>query len=183
MREVYLVRHGHCVNSGTLLGQADAGLSPEGIAQAQALGRLFASLPVDRIVTSDLRRAVETAKWIAHFTGSAPQHLNSSLEAVELDPRLREISYGQWDGLTWEQISETDPLAARRKLANWEGWTPPGGEPFSTFVERVRSAWKSICTGSAHVTVLVAHYGVNAILAGDPEFQQDYGTAHKIVLE
>ena len=172
-REVYLVRHARCEKSGTLLGQADVALTAEGIAQAQALADWFASRGVERVISSDLRRAVETASRIAE-----PLEIT-----LEVDARLREISYGDWDGRTWEEIEKADPAAARRKLQDWNGWTPPGGEPFAQFIARVTAAWESIRASSAKVTVVVAHRGVNAVLLGDlMGFQQDYTTARRLTL-
>ena len=148
-RVVYLVRHGHCQKAGTLLGQADVGLTPDGVAQAEALAAELAG--ADRVVSSDLRRAVETAQRIA-FRCGVP---------VELDARLREISYGEWDGRPWE----------------------PGVEPaesLEAFRARVESAWKEVCTGAARVTVLVAHAGVNAVILGDLGLRQEYGAVERV---
>jgi len=146
---IYVVRHGHCERAGTLLGQCDVDLTPEGIVQAEALaGRLRG---VERIVSSDLRRAAQTAERIAARAGVA----------VELDARLREISYGPWDGRPWQ----------------------PGVEPtesLEAFQARVGEAWQEICASTARVTVVVAHQGVNAVILGDLGLKQEYGTATRV---
>ena len=148
-RVIYVVRHGQCEGAGTLLGHSDVDLTPEGIAQAEALaGRLRG---VERVVSSDLRRAAKTAERIALRAGVA----------VELDARLREISYGAWDGRPWQ----------------------PGVEPaesFEAFQARVGEAWQEICAGTASVTVVVAHQGVNAVILGDLGVKQEYGTARRV---
>lgn len=146
---IYVVRHGHCDRAGTLLGQCDAGLTPQGITQAETLAGQLSG--VERIVASDLRRAVQTAERIAARAGVA----------VELDARLREISYGAWDGRPWQ-----------------DGVEP--AESLEAFEARVAEAWQEICAGTARVTVVVAHQGVNAVILGDLGLTQDYGTATRV---
>lgn len=148
-RVIYVVRHGRCEGAGTLLGQSDVDLTAEGIAQAEELaGRLSG---VERVVSSDLRRAVQTAERIALWAGVV----------VELDARLREISYGAWDGRPWE-----------------EGVEPV--ESLEAFQSRVGEAWQDICASAARVSVVVAHQGVNAVILGDLGQTQEYGTARRV---
>ena len=151
-RVAYLVRHGHCEGAGTLLGQSDVPLTAEGVAQADALAAELSG--VERVISSDLRRAVQTAEPIAKRAGVA----------VELDPRLREISYGAGDGRLWQ-----------------EGIEP--AETLEAFQARVRAAWRDICAGAARVTVVVAHRGVNAVILEDLSFEQDYGVGRKVEIE
>jgi broad specificity phosphatase PhoE len=119
------------------------------VAQAEALAAELAG--VERVVSSDLRRAVQTAERIAARAGIP----------VELDARLREISYGAWDGRPWQ-----------------EGVAP--AESWEAFRVRVLAAWQEIKTGAARVTVVVAHQGVNAAILGDLTLRQDYGTARRV---
>ena len=152
--EIHLVRHGVCDNSHTMLGQSDPPLTEEGLAQAESLAKGLAQRGVERIVASPLRRAVQTAQAIADKTGVE----------IEIDTRLKEISYGNWDGLSWDEIERKDPVTARRKLENWKNVTPGGGEEFFTFYRRVTGVWRDIVNHAAGVSVVVAHRGVNAIL-------------------
>ena len=118
---------------------------------------------MERIVASPLRRAVQTAQAVAD---------NTDIE-IEIDTRLKEISYGTWDGLSWGEIERKDPVTARRKLEDWKNVTPGGGEEFFTFYRRVTGVWRDIVNPVAGVSVVVAHRGVNAILkelSGGPEF-------------
>lgn len=169
-RDIYLVRHGHSRRSGTLLGHSPAGLTRAGAAECEALAGKLMPLEVERIFSSDLARAAETACILARRLGVP----------VEFDPALREISYGGWDGLTWKKIEALDPEAARRKLEDWATHTPPGGEPFADFTARVREAGARICACPERVIVVVAHLGVNAVLSGNAEFKQAHATAHRI---
>ncbi len=151
----YIVRHGLTESPGVLLGQFDARLSAEGVRQAQKIGDDLAGTGIERIVSSELIRARETADWIARRLG---------LE-VQADQRLNEISYGCWDGMRWDEIEQEDPKIAGQKLKDWWSATPSGGEPAAAFVQRVEQAWTSLLEYPATATLIVAHEAVNAVLA------------------
>jgi len=103
------------------LGQRiDIGLSDEGRAQADALGRRLAGVAFERIVTSPLRRARETAAILA---AAAPRR-----PSPEMDDRLREMDYGSWEGLTYAQIEAADPAGRARWEREPAANTCPGGE-------------------------------------------------------
>ena len=107
-----LTRHGLTDRSDPEqhLGQRiDVGLSVAGRAQATALAARIGAEHFDRIIASPLLRARETARAVAGD------------RAVELDPRLMEMDYGRWEGLTYEQIDATDASCR----ASWE--TDPAG--------------------------------------------------------
>ncbi len=97
-----LTRHGHTVRSEPeqYLGRhVDAPLSERGRGEAAALAKRLAPVHVDRIVTSPLGRAVETAGILASGRGIA----------VEQDDRLAELDYGVWEGLTIDEIERRFP--------------------------------------------------------------------------
>lgn len=90
--------------TGRFQGQADTPLDALGRQQAVRAARFLATLKPAAIVSSDLSRAVETAKALATLTDLS----------VRTDPRLREIHVGTWEGLTAEEVAESDPDRARR---------------------------------------------------------------------
>ena len=153
-RAVFLIRHAKCGRPGTLLGKADPPLTAEGRAASAELGRRLRAESIGRIVSSALYRARETAGIIA-------SELNLG---VEVDQRLNEISYGNWDGLTWAEIESQFPEAAARKLSDWFHFTPGGAEPFPEFFERVKQAWQALGDTRTARTAIVAHRTVNAVL-------------------
>ena len=175
-----------------MLGQSDPPLTEEGLAQANLLAKGLAQRGVERIVASPLRRTLQTAQAIADKTGVQ----------IEIDTRLKEISYGTWDGLSWDEIERKDPVTAQRKLEDWKHITPAGGEEFFTFYRRVTGVWRDIVNHVAGVSVVVAHRGVNAILKElshgpgslEPEaldtaawrriesFEQPFGSFEKVVV-
>lgn len=185
--EIYLIRHGIPENRQALLGQSDPHLTQQGRDQAGELAGRLANVGIERVLSSALRRSVETARTIA-----AALRLE-----LEIDPRLNEISYGSWEGLPWEEIERRDPDTARAKLGDWWGVTPKGGEPFADFCRRVREAFSELAR-TPHITALVGHVGVNAVLAelarqarsGDDSgeihwdrirgFDQEFGTFERV---
>lgn len=161
-RLIYLVRHAQCGMPGTLLGAANPSLTAEGRADSAEVARQLRSEEIGRIVSSALRRARETAEIMA-----AELKL-----AVDIDERLNEISYGPWDGLTWEQIEARYPADAAKKLDDWLHFTPAGAEPFAAFLERLKLAWRLIAGHPAPRTAVVTHQAVNAVLFALSEYPE-----------
>jgi probable phosphoglycerate mutase len=126
---IVLTRHGMTPRSQPEqhLGQTiDIGLSPEGEAAAAALAARLAGVSFDRVVSSPLRRALETASIVA------PDR------AVETDARLAEMDYGDWEGLTYDQIEARDPEYRRRWVDDPAALRCPGGESGDDVAARVR---------------------------------------------
>jgi broad specificity phosphatase PhoE len=118
MLDLLLTRHGLTTagENAVLGGQIDVSLTPEGLAQAEALARRLAGVRIDRIISSPMIRALETAQAIA--TG----------RPVEVDERLRELDYGRWEGLTSAEIDARDPELRARWDRDPASTRPPGGE-------------------------------------------------------
>lgn len=149
MPKLYVVRHAEPSVQGTLLGRTDPPLSEAGLREARLL---WPRLPVAVVYTSPLRRCRQTAQF-----ASAP--------IIVLDG-LTEISLGEWDGLRWSEVVARDPDLARRKLDDWLGITPPGGESWTGFRNRVRAALDVIRAGPLPAAV-VGHVAVNAVITAE----------------
>lgn len=119
---VWLVRHGRTAwNVGRRFqGWTDVPLDDVGRAQARELAVALDGTRFDHIWSSDLSRAVDTARIAV---GAAPT----------IDPRLREMDFGRLEGVTWEQM---DP-ATRNGLKTLEGFVAPGGESAAEVEDRV----------------------------------------------
>lgn len=139
---------------GRFQGSSDVGLSEVGIAQAGAISRRLKNESIDRVYTSDLSRALETARAVAGFHGIEPLP----------DARLREFDFGDWEGLTWHEIASRHPEL--RDATDARTYAPPGGETFAAVRERVRAFLNDLARdGPAHA-VVVTHAGpLHAILA------------------
>jgi len=172
MASLYLIRHDEPQMTGVLLGQVDSPLSSAGREHA---AHALREIHVPVAWTSPLRRARETAALL------------NATRVVEL-AGLREIDQGEWSGRSWAEIEQHWPVLARRKLDDWAGVASPGGEAWTSFVERVREAWKTIREGPPDSAV-VAHLGVNAALAclidgRDPlKFTQGYGEVIRVAYD
>ena len=76
------------------------------------------------------------------------------------DPRLKELSFGQWEGLTWPEVQQQAPLEAKaREIDKW-GFVPPKGESYAMLAERVRPWLESLNQD----TCVVAHGGIARVL-------------------
>ncbi len=130
--QLICVRHGRTAwNAGRRFqGHTDVPLDDEGRAQATALGALLRAERIDAAVASDLSRAAETARIV----------LGTRAIDVRLDGDWREMRFGTWEGLTWEQICAADPRIDRSAATTVRTYTPPGGETFEELCARVRRA-------------------------------------------
>jgi len=123
--QVIFVRHGQTEanRNGVLLGRLDPPLNDAGREQAAAVGARVARFEPARIVTSPLVRAMETAEIVA-----APLGL-----AVDVDDRLIEVDYGEYDGLPLAELPEDLVW----KWRNDAEFAPPGGESLASVGKRM----------------------------------------------
>jgi broad specificity phosphatase PhoE len=130
MLTLVLTRHGLTDRSTPEqhIGQRiDVSINDDGRKQAAALARRLAPVTFDRVLTSPLFRARETAEILARAT------------AIEADPRLREMDYGAWEGRSYEQILDADREFRARWEAEPDSLACPGGESGNDVAVRVRS--------------------------------------------
>jgi broad specificity phosphatase PhoE len=152
--EILLVRHGQSVGNTLDLfcGHDDTPLTPLGMAQARALGRRLAKTQIDAVIASDLSRAADTARLATHGRGLA----------LALDPRLREMHYGEWEALPGKALGEKHPELMR---AFFRGEAAaPGGETVAELRARTAPALLEIAEAHRGRTVMVVSHG-NAMMA------------------
>jgi len=163
-----LVRHGETDwnRDGRWQGHSDTPLNDAGRAQARQLAAELAD--VDVIYSSDLARARETAEILAEPNG---------LE-VQLDPRLRERSFGAWEGMTAAEIE----VEFADEHARWMAGEAPGAadaEPFADFGARVEEFVEDVLADHAGETVLIVGHGgsirVIHALAQGLDYVRDHG--------
>jgi len=127
MSDILFIRHAETGMAGTFCGHSDPPINASGQQQVEALIAQLSNERLDAIYCSDLRRAIETAKPLAQAHG-APLMQRSS---------LREIDFGDWEGLTWAEIELRDPAHARRWLEAFPHTSAPRGESFADFEARI----------------------------------------------
>lgn len=117
---LFFARHGQTEGSraGRFIGALDVELDPQGQAMAEALALYYGDHPWAGLYASPLRRTRETAAPLALRTGLAPN----------LDPGLREIAYGEWEGKLEEEVRALSPAAFDAWQADPGRVAPPGGE-------------------------------------------------------
>lgn len=152
---LYFIRHGETDWNleGRLQGQRDIPLNDLGRVQAEEAGRRLQGLvaqPEDLdYVASPMSRTRETMEILRAAIGLHPT-------AYRIDERLREITFGAWEGLTWKQVRKAHPDAAQARERDKWGYVPPEGESYAMLADRVRSILDDI----ARDTVIVSHGGV-----------------------
>jgi broad specificity phosphatase PhoE len=165
---VFLVRHGvtDWHRERRLVGQRDIPLNDDGMAQARDAADLLADLGIGEVISSPLLRAVQTAEIIARRFGAD----------VTRDPRLAELRYGRWEGLTHDELAEsadfkrflTSPLVERL----------PGGEDLAQGRDRAIGAVEqalrdapagerlAVVTHASIIRLVVCHYLGVSLAAG-----------------
>lgn len=111
-------------------GHTDVPLDDEGRAQAAALATLLRDERVDAAVASDLVRAAETARIV----------LGARDVGLRLDPGWREMRFGDWEGLTWDEIVAAHPELDPANETAPRAYTPANGESFDELCARVDAA-------------------------------------------
>jgi broad specificity phosphatase PhoE len=155
---VILVRHAHTGMAGRFCGQSDPPLSEQGRAQLPELAEQLAKYPLTHVFSSDLLRCRETANFIAAKKGLT----------VELLPGLRELGFGEWEGLDWDAVSARDREYAEQWLRQYPRLPAPGGEDFGSFRERVRNSFAELADQiHGGCAAVVTHAGVIRVLMLD----------------
>ncbi len=159
MPALYYVRHGETDWNveQRLQGHRDTALNARGRSQAAHCGSVLRDLlAVDgrksancAYVSSPLVRARETMELMRAALDLDPR-------AYDIDKRLIEISFGDWEGLTLRQIEVRWPHATAARESDKWGFTPPGGESYRDVTKRVGAWYDSL----ARDTVATAHGGV-----------------------
>lgn len=149
---IYLVRHGETEWNAErrMQGRRESRLTPLGRAQAESMAGLLAGRIGEsggwRLVSSPLGRALETAEAIAGRTGLP----------VEVDERLSEIAFGEWEGKLRDEMAQLHPeiFAGRDWLVS-----PPGGETYEDVHARV-AAWLADQPPEPDRRVIAVSHGV-----------------------
>ena len=178
---LYLVRHGAVLNldGRRYIGQFEAPLNERGIEQAWALRNWMDPVVFSAAYCSDLTRSQRTARIVI---GQRDIPLTTC-------PELREISLGDWEGVSFREIAQRNPEAYAARGRDLEHWRPSQGESFGDCRDRVLPAMHRLLEAATGNVLMVGHAGVNRVilssLLGIPiqnimSIGQDYGCVNLI---
>jgi broad specificity phosphatase PhoE len=155
MGTLLFIRHAETDMAGRFCGHSDPPVNECGHRQIKELLKVLDGESIDAFYASDLSRAWTTAKAIAEVFGR-------SLVAV---PGLREIDFGDWEGLSWQEIESRDAVYARKWSSAFPELSAPGGEPFEAFQSRVLAEVnRLIATSGRGCAAIITHAGVMRVV-------------------
>jgi broad specificity phosphatase PhoE len=156
---LYYIRHGETDWNvvGRLQGQREIPINQNGRAQARQSGEILRDLLTRDVidpalldyVASPLGRTRETMQIVRSVLKLDPT-------AYRVDARLTEISFGDWEGFTTDELHRRWPVAAQARETDKWNFTPPGAESYATMSLRVHAWYQEL----ARDAVVVAHGGV-----------------------
>ncbi|MGH3877062.1 MAG: histidine phosphatase family protein [Actinophytocola sp.] len=141
--------------TGRMQGHLDSVLTDVGRNQARFAVPALARFSPDIVVTSDLRRAMDTATTFTEVTGVP----------LRVDKRLRETNLGLWQGMTSAEVDEQWP-GSRQLWQTDPTWTPPGGESRLEVAARAAEVVGDLDESTEDTAVLCAHGGLITALTG-----------------
>jgi alpha-ribazole phosphatase len=174
---LFLVRHGEVINHGEFRynGHIDIDITERGLRQMQSVAERLKDEPVKGVYSSGLIRTTRGAQEIAKHHGVMPI----------ADVRLKELSAGRWEGLTFKEVQERYPDEAHVRFEDLANYRIKGGESLRDLEGRVMPALNEIITRHrGEAVAIVAHGGVNRVILchalnlGLENFfriEQDYG--------
>lgn len=163
---IILIRHGETDYNAEarLQGQRDIPLNARGRGQALSAGRSLLNL----LGPAGLAR--EDLHWVASPLGRATETLDLVRSAAGLEPggyahdrRLMELTFGEWEGLTWPEVKARAPHAANWREGDKWNFVPPGGESYQMLADRV---WPWLHERNTE-TIVATHGGVARVLLAE----------------
>ena len=153
MTKVYLIRHGEAEGNLYRRGQGhfDGRITPIGERQIDCLARRFRDIPVQAVYSSDLSRAITTARGVLRY--------HPELQ-LQIDPRLREICMGIWEDQPWGNAEYDAPEQMYNFNAAPENWVIEGAERFDHLCARIRGAVLDIASRHDGETIAIVSHGM-----------------------
>jgi alpha-ribazole phosphatase len=174
---IYLIRHGEITGSEVFRynGQVDVPLTPKGLGQYHQLVERLKDITVTACYTSDLTRCVQGAEILC-----ASRNI-----PFESRRDLRELSFGDWEGMALTELAERFPEAWKNRMKSFVTFRAPGGENLLDLQKRaVPAIAEIVARHPGEEVIVVGHGGVNRIILLDAlgappssmfRIEQDYG--------
>lgn len=155
MDTLLFIRHAETDLAGRFCGQSNPPVNEQGLRQIEELLNALKSESIDAVYSSDLSRSLTTADAIGRAFGLSPITV----------PALREIGFGEWEGLSWLEIESRDQAYACRWSEAYPNLPAPGGEPFEAFQSRVLTEIdRLLAVSSQRCAAVVTHAGVMRVV-------------------
>jgi len=158
LSRIYLVRHGQIngYEKIPVVGHTDVDLTETGILQMEQIAERLRLVEIKAIYASDLKRSATGARLISR-SHDVPVHFL---------PELREMYFGDWEGLTLTQIQDRYPEELKKRQNDLVQYESPGdGESIGHFSERILQCFEGILAEQKHNDfVMVTHSGVNRVI-------------------
>jgi len=149
------IRHAETDLAGRFCGHSDPPVNKHGLHQIEELIERLRTESIDAIYASDLSRSLTTADAIGRAFALSPVTV----------PELREIDFGEWEGLSWQEIESRDRVYTCRWSEAYPDLPAPGGELFDAFQSRVLSVVKHLLAiTSQGRAAVVTHAGVMRVV-------------------
>jgi alpha-ribazole phosphatase len=170
---LYFVRHGETEHNKKqcYYGSIDVDITENGVLQAQKGSKKLKSVNFSRVYTSRLKRAEQTANILME---------GRQFQLIK-DKRINEISFGAFEGKSHDEIKEFYPNEWKVWCDDWKGFTPPEGESYIQFYDRIKSFMDDILTLDEDNVLIVTHGGVIRsiycyLLGGNLDFFWNFGS-------
>ena len=161
---ILFIRHGETDYNfdGRLQGQRDIPLNGKGREQASAVGRMLAKT---------MRADIDRLEAASAFHGSPLGRTRMTMELAraamgfeptryKLDDKLKELTFGEWEGLSWDDVAARDPEGVLARERDKWGFVPPGGESYAQLADRIQG-WLAAQSGDLFLT---SHGGVARVM-------------------
>lgn len=151
MTRIYFIRHGETDwnAEGKYQGWSDIPLSETGKKQAECLGERFQNIDLDVIYSSPLQRAYDTAQAVA---------IRKKMEIIP-EEHFKEINFGEWEGLTAEQLNHLYGEKFQYFLSHPEDAKFPGDGSFSLVTERIKIGLDKILEENEGKNIMIVSHG------------------------
>ena len=151
MTRLLIIRHAEVAYNveNRIQGHHDSGLTAKGLSQAKKLAKRIRKFKVDRIISSDLGRAMATALEISKLLRLP----------LKKDPLLREINLGEWEGMTPVEVDRLYNRGYEKWLKKPSSVTIPNSEGLRQFLRRITTRVKTIARSYQGQNVLIVTHG------------------------
>jgi broad specificity phosphatase PhoE len=155
MDSLLFIRHAETDLAGRFCGHSDPPVNERGHRQIEELVRSLDGESIDAVYSSDLARSLTTAEAVASAFGLSPVVTRA----------LREIYFGVWEGLSWEEIESRDEAYARQWSIAYPELPAPDGELFEAFQTRVLiEVERLLAMPNQKHAVVITHGGVMRVV-------------------